>query len=386
VGPTQNREVIHRNLANPNLATRNLVTRQVRNVAGASVLRNNTLASLSLRDPATRALARTTFQGRFAGQNGRFNNSGWNWRHRHPIVVIGWVGSLFWPFAYSDFIDYTFWPYAYDAFWPYAYDDLYVGMFGPYAYEGPASATVLPSGRRVRVARAAVRTTAEVCSARVPALMNWPIQQIAVTVQPDQAQQAALDDLKDATAKALDALQSACPNELPNTPPGRLAAMRKRIETMLQALTLMQPPLQRFYDSLSDEQKARFNSINPKSQSVRTGRGTPRSDLSQVCSGQAAGAANVPTDRIVQELKPTDSQRSALDALSEATTKAADFLKANCTEDQTLTPPGRVAAMEQRLNAMVEAIKIVEPALENFYGLLTDEQKARFNQLDPRQS
>jgi len=42
--------------------------------------------------------------------------------------------------------------------------------------------------------------------------------------------------------------------------------------------------------------------------------------------------------------------------------------------------------MEQRLKTMLEAVKIVEPALENFYGSLTDEQKARFNQLGSQQS
>jgi hypothetical protein len=80
----------------------------------------------------------------------------------HRIVAIGWFGTLFWPYAYWDFIDYTFWPYAYDAFWPYAYDDLYVGMFGPYAYEGPALSSALPAGRRVRVARGGLPTTAAV--------------------------------------------------------------------------------------------------------------------------------------------------------------------------------------------------------------------------------
>ena len=35
--------------------------------------------------------------------------------------------------------------------------------------------------------------------------------------------------------------------------------MDKRITTMLLALSIVQPPLQRFYDSSSDEQKARFN-------------------------------------------------------------------------------------------------------------------------------
>ena len=55
------------------------------------------------------------------------------WRQHRPFpVVIGWVGPLFWPYAYDDFVDYTFYPYAYDTFWPYAYDDFYDGMFGAY--------------------------------------------------------------------------------------------------------------------------------------------------------------------------------------------------------------------------------------------------------------
>ena len=75
--------------------------------------------------------------------------------------------------------------------------------------------------------------------------------------------------------------------------------------------------------------------------------------------------------------------RNALrsNSLNDATTKAAGLLKANCPQEQVLTPPGRVASMEQRLRTMLEAVKMVEPELDAFYGLLTDEQKARFNQL-----
>jgi len=54
--------------------------------------------------------------------------------------------------------------------------------------------------------------------------------------------------------------------------------------------------------------------------------------------------------------------------------------------EQSLTPPGRIAAMEQRLKTMLDAINIVQPALESFYGSLTDEQKARFNLLGSQQS
>jgi LTXXQ motif family protein len=360
----------------------NLMTGSVRGAARASMLRNTAFASAS-----SRSLARASFRGAFAGRNwhnGNWHNNGWFWRHHHSIIAVGWFGGLFWPYAYWDFIDYTFWPYAYDLFWPYVYDDLYVGMFGPYAYEGPAYAA--QNSRYSRRARARASTATVVCSAQAPALTNWPIQQITESIQPDQVQQVALNELKDATANAVNALQTACPEDLPSTPTGRLAAMHKRIGTMLLAVSLVQPPLQKFYESLSDEQKARFNVINADAEatgSTRTGRRP--ADLSQACGDQLIRPANVPADRIAQGLNPNEAQRRALDALKDATTKAADFLHANCPTEQTLTPPGRVAAMERRLNTMLEAIKIVEPALDSFYGSLTDEQKARFNQLGSSQ-
>jgi LTXXQ motif family protein len=48
-----------------------------------------------------------------------------------------------------------------------------------------------------------------------------------------------------------------------------------------------------------------------------------------------------------------------------------------------MTPPGRLRAMTSRVNATLEAVRIVRPALENFYGSLSDEQQARFNALGP---
>ena len=90
------------------------------------VLRNQAFANwATARDPSVRTLASSTFQGRFF-------NPQWRRHFTHPIV-IGWIGPLFWPYAYYDFVDYTFYPYAYDTFWPYAYDDVYEGIFGAYA-------------------------------------------------------------------------------------------------------------------------------------------------------------------------------------------------------------------------------------------------------------
>jgi hypothetical protein len=49
--------------------------------------------------------------------------------------------------------------------------------------------------------------------------------------------------------------------------------------------------------------------------------------------------------------------------------------KTNCSAGEALTPPGRLAAMEQRFNAMLDAIKLVQPAPENFYGSLSETNK-----------
>ena len=39
----------------------------------------------------------------------------------------------------------------------------------------------------------------------------------------------------------------------------------------------------------------------------------------------------------------------------------------------------RLSAVDARLSAMLQAVKTLHPALDAFYALLDDEQKARFN-------
>jgi hypothetical protein len=363
-----------------------------------SVLRNRALANVSGRDRSARALSRATFRGKFAERGKRFANPPWAKRFHHvkfdrhrfhrKIFVIGWIGPLFWPFAYDDFIDYTFWPYAYDTFWPYAYDDVYVSIYGPYAYAGGGAYANLPvyrDGGRTRV-RVPPSGVADVCSVEAAGLTDWPIERIAEVVEPDDAQRAVLAELRDATARAIELMKSACPSDLPGTPTGRLAAMRTRIETMLQALAVVKPALERFYNGLSDEQKARFNALSDEPPTARGPRTASRQapDLARACPAEMT--ARLPVDRVRQAVQPTAEQAGALDALNEASRRAGELLRANCEGDDSLTPTGRVAAMERRLNAMLEALNIVQQALEQFYGSLSDEQKARFNRLGTRQA
>jgi LTXXQ motif family protein len=95
----------------------------------------------------------------------------------------------------------------------------------------------------------------------------------------------------------------------------------------------------------------------------------------------APGVTDLPIDRIAQVVQPTAAQRAALDELKDASVKAAERLETDCPAYQTLTPTGRVEAMEKRLDATLGAVKTVGPTLVKFYNSLSDEQKARFNSL-----
>ena len=64
--------------------------------------------------------------------------------------------------------------------------------------------------------------------------------------------------------------------------------------------------------------------------------------------------------------------------------KAAEILKAQCQPVDTLTPTGRLAAMQMRLGAMSKALEITQAALDKFYASLSDEQKARFDRINVR--
>jgi len=338
-------------------------------------LRSQAFASQQPRNATERALARSTFLGRFAARDAQWRGQHAH-RPHHRGFVIGWVGPLFWPYASYDFVDYTFFPYAYDSFWPVAYDDVYQGIFGRYAYAA-AYASVRQPGSQASGTPTAI---ADLCNSQTASLASWPIAQMAETLALDDAQRAALDGLKDATAQALDVLKSACPTELPNTPTGRLAAMRTRLDAMLGAVRTVRPTLERFYQSLSDEQKARFNALEPEDAPEQA-----RSDLTQVCGENAAGIGALPIERIAQGVRPDAAQRGALNGLQDAVSEAVNLLKSECPTAQPLTAVGRMEAMEQRLQTMLQAVQTVQPALENFYAALSDEQKERFNRLRPNQ-
>jgi hypothetical protein len=107
------------------------------------------------------------------------------------------------------------------------------------------------------------RSLAQVCGERASGIASLPLERIERAVEPDGAQRNALKELQDATAEAADLLSSECPTYRALSAVGRLQAMEQRLDVMRRAVETVQPALERFYGSLNDEQKERFNRLSP---------------------------------------------------------------------------------------------------------------------------
>ena len=324
------------------------------------------------------------------------------WRHHVHAAFVPWLGPVFWPYVYSDIFDYTFWPQAYDdAYWAYAYDDLIDTVFwdtgspySAYASSVPdgsvgADSYIEPGGAIVGSSRLRERSglspqaLRQLCSNPDKGITAWPFAEITSALRPTTEQRALLDQLKSAAAQAADALKNSCSDTYALTPPGRLRAMTNRISATLEAVRMVRPALEAFYNALSDEQRARFNTLSPRLPA--TSEDQPQQEAKQTkaesCGASKSSLTGLPIERIDAVLRPTGAQKDALHRLSAATKKAVEELQAACPDEVPVTPVGRLQAMEKRLSAMLQAANQMRPALDDFYASLTTEQKARFNTL-----
>jgi hypothetical protein len=104
---------------------------------------------------------------------------------------------------------------------------------------------------------------AALCNSRSESFTQLPVQRVEQAVTPTQQQQGALEKLKTASTEAANQLQASCPAQSPQTPLDRFDAVGKRLDAMASAVKTVRPALADFYSSLTDEQKARFNTLGP---------------------------------------------------------------------------------------------------------------------------
>lgn len=333
----------------------------------------------ALRNPDARA--HISAAAATAGWRGHDRNGGW-WRHNHG--GYGWVGPLFWPFAYNDLSGYAMWGYD-PSLWDYGYGDIYAGVFAPYGYDDlagylPYGGGGYSSSRGVASSQpsSAPSEVAQMCGDDSQEIAGLPIDRIQQAINPNDEQRKALDDLANASVKAAQTIKTACPNDVASTAPGRLAAMQIRLEAMISAVRIVEPPLDHFYGLLNDEQKTRLTSLG---EDQRRGR-NDQSALVPNC-GTTGPATDWPAAEIESRVRPTEAQRASFDNLKDASARAADLLKSTCEPNEALTPPARLSAAAQRLDVMLQAVETVKSALDSLYGELSDEQKAQFESIGP---
>jgi LTXXQ motif family protein len=313
-----------------------------------------------------------------AGWHGGRIANGW-WRHGDG--GYGWVGPLFWPFAIYDIYDYTIWGDGI-GFWDYGYPDIYAAIFAPYghddlaAYTGPS-----PFSRRHR----RIPPLQQLCGDDSREIASLPVDQIQQAIQLDEAQRAALDDLANALISAAQMIRASCPTQTSFTALDRLALMQQRIGTMIKAGAAMQQPLGKFYDLLDDEQEARLNALAEDRRKMSAANGAPEAPA-QSCGAAQLAALQWPADEIEARLHPNDTQRAALKVLQDANARAVGILINACQPKDAITLPTRLDAADGRLDAMQQAVSLVRAALEDFYGTLSDEQKAQFEAIGQKRT
>ena len=149
---------------------------------------------------------------------------------------------------------------------------------------------------------------------------------------------------------------------------------------MHDAVNILEPALDKFYGLLSDDQKAKVTAL------VADQRRSKRGRLSATHSNATRTRSDGLAGRFDRRREADRRAADRLKALQDAATKAADILKSSCAAGDARTPPARLAAVQTRLDSMLQAIGTVRPALDSFYNSLNDEQKAAFDAIGPERN
>jgi hypothetical protein len=119
------------------------------------------------------------------------------------------------------------------------------GPIAPGMMLGPAS-----TGRAV---------TLQMCHPAIAGFSEWRIERVEEVVKPTEQQRARFEELKAASAKAIELMHEACPDAVPFTVAEKMEAMERRLTAMLRAVRTLRAALDAFYAALSHEQRAQFD-------------------------------------------------------------------------------------------------------------------------------
>jgi LTXXQ motif family protein len=235
----------------------------------------------------------------------------------------------------------------------------------------------------------AVAQIIQACAGQAADLQKTPIDAVLKTVQPSDAQRAALEQIRAAANDAVNTLDASCPKDVPAGLTDRLDTMRASLDAIKAALVPLRPAFVSAYATLNDEQKARLVALSmsqhtapPSEQGVAAANSAAANEAQPVslgCRQWPAMLKKWPLDRIESELSLSDDQHAALYTLLAAIYRAAGGVAASCHDENALTPVARLDAELARVEALRQCVDAIAPALAGFANSLNNQQTAQLN-------
>jgi len=292
-----------------------------------------------------------------------------------PQYRLGMAGPLAWPNAYEDIIGFTFWPKEYgERVRAHGIGDVLFTIFAPAVLTARNRADTAPS-RTVAVASA---SSPGPCGGNAQSPPDWLTGQIERSIKLTPAQSITLDQLKLTAGEALKSIKSTCRDETALAPAERLRAMQTTLWAVHDAVIRVRAPLAKFYDSLTDDQKQKFSlpaaEADPRTMAT-AGAAMTIDDYARMCGMPKMDDGGM--EQIEKNLRPDQAQRASLDTLQTKSAEMGRFLMASCLQPMRQTPVERLDSAADRLTAVIFATSTISFALNDLYGQLSEEQKAR---------
>jgi LTXXQ motif family protein len=289
--------------------------------------------------------------------------------------------EAFWPGAPRDIFDYVL-SSKETGLWANGYGAIVVSVFAQPAAKitsGRGDAGLAASDKIEPTTGAGSTEQAEhSCGERTANRADAVTEQLRGLLALADDQQGVLAELRSALLKTDEEIAAACSRGTLSTLPDRLEAMQDRLWTMRVATTNLRAPLQKFYEALTNEQKAKLDAQPP---SERESKGGEANAPAGMCFAWALRAPPWPADQIARAVRPSKDQQVSLRALSELSSQMGQLMMGSCPQKTTVTPLARLDVTLDRLDAMFFGTVNMMGALNDFYRSLSDGQKTKLDTL-----
>jgi hypothetical protein len=236
------------------------------------------------------------------------------------------------------------------------------------------------------------------CEREVIELKNFPVESISLTISPNGTQSRSLADISKLSAEAGDKLAKSCAAGIPASVDSRLEALERELHAVQLAIDELEPAVQMLYDSLSDEQKARLvaqsvlgrsnyqasDSSLSRRRHARAPTDAPRFGARPKlwdCDEWQGRLRSWPVWQVEVEMRIAPRQRAPLYEFVAVMQRAADALADACPQKTMMTPVGAVDEARRRIDALLQSIALIRPALGRFDSVLDPGQRAKLTDL-----